>query len=66
MSHFCFVFLICSILSAFAVSPVTGKPANSALEVLVQGKQSVAVVEYLVGKGISKKWIEVSDLIGKK
>jgi len=51
---------------ATSVSPVAGKPVNSGLEVLVQGKQSAAVVEYLMGKGISKKWIEVSDLIGKK
>lgn len=53
-------------LFAFAVSPVAGKPANSGFEVLVQGKQSLAVIDYLKGKGISKKWIEVSDLVGKK
>lgn len=51
---------------ATSVSPVVGKPAGSGLEVLVQGKQSTAVVEYLMGKGIPKKWIEVSDLSGKK
>jgi len=43
-----------------------GKSANSGLEVLVQGKQSKSVVEYLTGKGIPKKWIEVIDLSGKK
>lgn len=48
------------------VSPVHGKPANSGLEVLVQGKQAPAVVDYLTSKGIPKKWIEVSDLSGKK
>jgi translation initiation factor 2D len=48
------------------VSPMLGKPANSSLEVLVQGKQSQAVVDYLTSKGIPKKWIEVSDLSGKK
>lgn len=48
------------------VSPVVGKPAGSGFEVLVQGKQSTAVLEYLMEKGIPKKWIEVSDLSGKK
>lgn len=48
------------------VSPIPGKPANSGLEVLVQGKQSKAVVEYLTGQGVPKKWIEVLDLSGKK
>jgi translation initiation factor 2D len=36
------------------------------MEVLVQGKQAPAVVEYLTGKGIPKRWVEVSDLAGKK
>jgi len=48
------------------VGPVAGKPPGSSLEVLVQGKQSPAVVEYLRSRGIPKKWIEVSDLSGKK
>ncbi|KDR74004.1 hypothetical protein GALMADRAFT_250730 [Galerina marginata CBS 339.88] len=51
---------------ATSVSPVAGKPSGSGLEVLVQGKQSSAVVDYLIGKGIPKKWIEVADLSGKK
>ncbi|KAF8064203.1 eukaryotic translation initiation factor SUI1 family protein [Lyophyllum atratum] len=51
---------------ATSVSPIPGKPANSGLEVLVQGKQSGAVVEYLTSKGIPKKWIEVLDVSGKK
>ncbi|KAG5643116.1 hypothetical protein DXG03_001542 [Asterophora parasitica] len=51
---------------ATSVSPIAGKPANSGLEVLVQGKQSAAVVEYLTGKGVPKKWVEVTDLSGKK
>ncbi|KAH6904451.1 eukaryotic translation initiation factor SUI1 family protein [Coprinopsis sp. MPI-PUGE-AT-0042] len=51
---------------ATSVSPIVGKPAGSGLEVLVQGKQSTAVLEYLMEKGIPKKWIEVSDLSGKK
>jgi len=49
-----------------AVSPVFGKPAGSGMEVLVQGKQGPAVVDYLIGKGIPKRWIEVTDLAGKK
>jgi translation initiation factor 2D len=48
------------------VSPIPGKPAGSGNEVLVQGKQSTIVLEYLLGKGIPKKWIEVADLSGKK
>ncbi|PPQ94260.1 hypothetical protein CVT25_004917 [Psilocybe cyanescens] len=51
---------------ATSVSSVPGKPAGSGLEVLVQGKQSTAVVEYFTAKGIPKKWIEVTDLSGKK
>ncbi|KAF8183745.1 hypothetical protein K438DRAFT_1974778 [Mycena galopus ATCC 62051] len=49
---------------ATSVSPrVGGVPG---LEVLVQGKQSKIVFDYLTNKGIPKKWIEVSDLAGKK
>ncbi|KAK7470327.1 hypothetical protein VKT23_001758 [Stygiomarasmius scandens] len=51
---------------ATSISPVPGKPANSGMEVLVQGKQSKAVVDYLTGKGVPKKWIQVTDAIGKK
>ncbi|KAF9463370.1 eukaryotic translation initiation factor SUI1 family protein [Collybia nuda] len=51
---------------ATSISPIAGKPANSGLEVLVQGKQSKAVVDYLTGQGIPKRWIEVHDLSGKK
>ncbi|KIM41927.1 hypothetical protein M413DRAFT_445131 [Hebeloma cylindrosporum] len=49
-----------------SVSPIPGKTAGYGLEVLVQGKQSGAVVEYLTTKGIPKKWIEVADLSGKR
>jgi len=48
------------------VGPAPGKPPGSSLEVLLQGKHSTAVVEYLRSRGIPKKWIEVSDLSGKK
>ncbi|KAF8968770.1 hypothetical protein BDZ97DRAFT_1654726 [Flammula alnicola] len=51
---------------ATSVSPIPGKPAGSGLEVLVQGKQSSAVLDYLTAKGIPKKWIQISDLSGKK
>ncbi|KAJ6526619.1 eukaryotic translation initiation factor SUI1 family protein [Mycena vulgaris] len=49
---------------ATSVSPRVG--TTPGLEVLVQGKQSKAVVDYLTEKGIPKKWIEVTDLVGKK
>ena len=52
--------------SLHEVSPLPGKSANAGLEVLIQGKQAKAVVEYLTGRGIPKKWIEVTDLTGKK
>ncbi|KAK1216736.1 hypothetical protein PQX77_020623 [Marasmius sp. AFHP31] len=50
---------------ATSVSPVPGKPG---MEVLVQGKQAKAVVEYLMGpgRGVPKRWVEVRDLAGKK
>ncbi|KAG6890228.1 hypothetical protein C0995_010241 [Termitomyces sp. Mi166 len=51
---------------ATSVSPIPGKHAGSGMEVMVQGKQSQAVMEYLTGKGIPKKWIETHDLSGKK
>ncbi|KAF9074609.1 hypothetical protein BDP27DRAFT_1416022 [Rhodocollybia butyracea] len=51
---------------ATSISPVPGKPANSGMEVLVQGKQSRAIVDYLLEKGVPKRWIEVHDLVGKK
>ncbi|KAG5730257.1 Ligatin [Termitomyces sp. T112] len=51
---------------ATSISPIHGKPAGAGMEVMVQGKQSQAVMEYLTGKGIPKKWIETHDLSGKK
>ncbi|PVG00665.1 hypothetical protein CPB86DRAFT_182390 [Serendipita vermifera] len=47
-----------------SVSPIPGK-ANQ-LEVLVQGKQSKAVSEYLMDKGVPKRWIEIEDTTEKK
>src|SRR5258708_39182466 len=58
---------ICNVaLNSTQVAPIPGKPPGSGLEVLVQGKQSKAIVEYLHSKGIQKRWIEVLDLLGKK
>lgn len=36
------------------------------MEVLVQGKQSKAVVDYLLGKGVPKKWIEAHEVVKRK
>ncbi|KAJ7657881.1 eukaryotic translation initiation factor SUI1 family protein [Mycena polygramma] len=49
---------------ATSVSPRGG--GIPGLEVLVQGKQSNVVVDYLTTKGIPKKWIKVTDHVGKK
>ncbi|KAK0209037.1 eukaryotic translation initiation factor SUI1 family protein [Desarmillaria ectypa] len=51
---------------ATSVTPIQGKGANAGLEVLVQGKQSEAVTDYLVGRGVPKRWIEVKEAAGKK
>ncbi|CAK5270936.1 unnamed protein product [Mycena citricolor] len=49
---------------ATSVSQRTG--GIQGLEVLVQGKQSKIVTDYLTEKGIRKEWIQVSNLLGKK
>jgi hypothetical protein len=36
------------------------------LKVVLQGKQSKPIVDYLMERGIPKKWIEVSEVVGKK
>ncbi|KAI6020570.1 hypothetical protein EDC04DRAFT_2736598 [Pisolithus marmoratus] len=46
------------------VSPLPGKPTRS--EVLVQGKQTKVVVDFLLSQGVPKKWIETADLTVKK
>jgi hypothetical protein len=46
------------------VAPIT--PKSNQMEVLVQGKQGKAVTEYLINKGIPKKWIVVDDSTEKK
>jgi hypothetical protein len=65
---------VCTLLSSisyksdthvvFIVSPVAGR-ANQ-LEILVQGKQGKTVMEYLLEKGVPKKWIEIDDTTEKK
>jgi len=44
---------------ATSVSPAPGKA--SGLEVLVQGKQIKAVTEFLLSRGVPKKWIESAE-----
>jgi len=55
---------VSAVANEASVAPVNGK-ANQ-LEVLVQGKQGKAVTEYLMGKGILRKWIELEDTTEKK
>lgn len=49
---------------ALAVSPTPGKA--SGLEVLVQGKHIKTVTEFLLSRGVPKKWIESAELTAKK
>jgi len=35
------------------------------LKVIVQGKQSKPVADYLVGRGIPKKWVEITEIVKK-
>jgi translation initiation factor 1 (eIF-1/SUI1) len=46
----------------FTVSPIAG----GAHEVMVQGKQTPAVLELLGSLGVPEKWIEVTNIGGKK
>ena len=46
----------------YTVSPISG----GLQEVMVQGKQTPAVLELLGSLGMPEKWIEVSNEIGKK
>ncbi|KAI6004977.1 hypothetical protein EDC04DRAFT_2871789 [Pisolithus marmoratus] len=57
-------FILAGSRSSTGVSPLPGKPTRS--EVLVQGKQAKAVVDFLLSKGVPKKWIETADLTVKK
>lgn len=57
-----FQFANCSLFEI--VAPIT--PKSNQMEVLVQGKQGKAVTEYLINKGIPKKWIVVDDSTEKK
>ena len=51
-----------SIPDMCTVSPVAG----GAHEVMVQGKQTSAVLELLGRLGVPEKWIDVSNIVGKK
>ncbi|THH17973.1 hypothetical protein EUX98_g9030 [Antrodiella citrinella] len=51
--------------SSTSVSPLPGK-ASSDMEVMVQGKQTKAVTDFLMARGVPKKWIEVADLSNAK
>jgi translation initiation factor 2D len=44
------------------VSPIAG----GLHEVMVQGKQTPAVLELLGSLGVPEKWIEVTNIVGKK
>lgn len=44
------------------VSPITG----GLHELMVQGKQTPAVLELLGSLGVPEKWIEVTNTVGKK
>ena len=44
------------------VSPLTA----GSHEVMVQGKQTSAVLELLGSLGVPEKWIEVSNIVGRK
>jgi len=35
------------------------------LKVIVQGKQSKPVIDYLVRRGIPKRWVEVNEMVKK-
>ncbi|KAI0035519.1 hypothetical protein K488DRAFT_43160 [Vararia minispora EC-137] len=50
--------------SATSINPVPGRTAGE--EVMVQGKQVKAVVDFLEEAGVSKKWIHAEDTTGKK
>ncbi|KAF8496116.1 hypothetical protein F5888DRAFT_1794721 [Russula emetica] len=48
--------------SSTSVSPIAG----GLHEVMVQGKQTPAVLELLGSLGVPEKWIEVTNIVGKK
>ncbi|KAI0077630.1 eukaryotic translation initiation factor SUI1 family protein [Panus rudis PR-1116 ss-1] len=50
--------------SSTSVTPLPGKSAD--MEVMVQGKQIKAVTDFLISKGVPKKWIEAADLSADK
>ena len=46
------------------VGPLPGKSSDS--EVMVQGQQIKVVTDFLISKGVPKRWIESSDTTHKK
>ena len=50
--------------SPCAVSPIPGKGAG--VKVVVQGKQTKAATEFLLSRGVPRKWIDVTEAPGKK
>ena len=46
------------------VGPLPGKSSDS--EVMVQGQQIKVVTDFLISKGVPKRWIESSDMTNKK
>jgi len=50
--------------SATTVAPVHGRVSD--MEVMVQGKQTKAVADLLIAKGVPKKWIETADMTAEK
>jgi len=47
-----------------SIHPIAGK--TSGQEVLIQGKHLKIVTDFLQSKGVPKKWLEASDITGKK
>jgi translation initiation factor 2D len=44
------------------VNALAGKSAGH--EVMIQGKQMKVIVDFLIAKGVPKRWIETTDLTG--
>lgn len=52
------------VVSNCPVSSVHGKSVD--MEIMVQGKQTKAVTDLLMAKGVPKKWIESVDMTAEK
>jgi hypothetical protein len=49
------------LLNLLLASPIAGK--QNGMEVLIQGNQSKAAVEYLISNRVPKGWIEVQNQV---